>query len=295
MIFTIKYSAFRVIIARVYFKSPFLESDHTMILSILSIFCYGVAGIAIMRSVFVKSKQQIHPLAYLAWAGLLFHIILLSQQILGSTKIDISTFKALSLTSVIMLLIILPEIKRRLDIALVIIPLSAVIVGCSVIFRTHNFVETQQPITLGIHIISSIAAYAILSLAATQAIFLYLRDKFLKKECNISFIQVLNRLPPLMRMEASLFRLLTIGFILLSISLISGLDFFNLWFTKPFIHKTILSLIAWAMFGSLLLAHRVFGLRGKHAIRWMLIAFVVLIVGFTGTRLIQEFLLNRIN
>jgi ABC-type uncharacterized transport system permease subunit len=224
-------------------------------------------------------------------------MVLLSQQILGNYYIDMSVFKALSLTSIIMLFIILPEIKHRLDVGLVILPSSAFLVACSVIFSTHNFIgstqiniqATTQPLTLGIHIISAIIAYAILSVAATQAIFLYLRDKFLKNH-KISF---LKRLPPLMRMEISLFRLLLIGFILLSISLISGFDFFNLWFTKPFIHKTILSLIAWVMFGGLLLAHHGFGLRGKLAIRWMLIAFVILIVGFTGTRIIQEFLLAR--
>lgn len=264
-----------------------------MMLSLIPIFCYLTAAGMLAYCVFKKREHLFKPLIYLLWIGLVFHTIILSYQILlgnpSVTRIDISSFKALSLTSLIMLLLIISEIKQRTDIALAIIPLAAITIAGSILFRSHNFVESDQSIALGIHIISSICAYAILSLAATQAIFLYLRDKFLKR----GMPQILKRLPPLMKMEASLFRLLTLGFALLSVSLISGIYFFELWFTKPFIHKTILSLAAWIMFGSLLFAHHIFGLRGKPAIRWMLIAFMLLIIAITGTRFIQEFILNR--
>ena len=69
------------------------------------------------------------------------------------------------------------------------------------------------------HILLSILAYSILTIAAVQAVLLYLQDKALKNRQTQGFIQAL---PPLQLMDKLLFEMLWLGMILLTASYIVG-------------------------------------------------------------------------
>jgi len=100
-------------------------------------------------------------------------------------------------------------------------------------------------------------------------------------------------------METLLFRVITVGFLLLSLTLASGMVFSEqlfgraLEFTPKIAHKIVFSLLSWAVFAGLLIGHRFYGWRGRMAIRWTVSGFVFLLLAYVGSKFVLEVLLHR--
>jgi ABC-type uncharacterized transport system permease subunit len=94
-------------------------------------------------------------------------------------------------------------------------------------------------------------------------------------------------------MEHLLFVLITLGFFILSLSLLSGLLFVDDLLAQHLAHKTVLSIAAWAMFGALLWGRWRRGWRGRMAVRWTLSGYAVLILAYFGSKIILEQILSR--
>jgi len=103
-------------------------------------------------------------------------------------------------------------------------------------------------------------------------------------------------LPPLLSVERLLFRLLGIAFILLTMTLVTGVFFSEHVFGKPFTitHKTVFALMSWLIFGGLLAGHWKAGWRGKLAVRWTLFGFVLLLLSYVGSKFVIEIILKRV-
>lgn len=140
-----------------------------------------------------------------------------------------------------------------------------------------------------IHVFLSLLAYAILALAASQAILVSIQRHFLSRHKPGGFIRAL---PPLDVTERLLFTLLTAGFILLSMSLASGFFYLEDMFSQQLVHKTILSCVGWTIFGVLLFGRWQFGWRGKRAVHWTLAGFVILVLAYFGSKIVLEILLH---
>ncbi len=252
--------------------------------------CYFLASLGFGLRLFYSQHSTMRRWASLALAlAVVTHFFLLAAQIVSEAGVNLGVFNALSITAWLMAIIALVEQKHHPDLALLVSPLCTLFVVISLFFQTQRLVEVHTMWMIELHILASLSAYAVLGVAAIQAALIVGQDYFLKHHKTMW----LRRLPSLMAMERLLFRLLGIGFILLTLALATGLGYYELLFTKPFIHKTALSLIAWCSFGSLLLAHHGFGLRGRIALRWTLLTFTLLAIGFIGSKWVQEVLLER--
>ena len=100
-------------------------------------------------------------------------------------------------------------------------------------------------------------------------------------------------LPPLTLTEALLFRLIAAGFLLLTLTLVTGVLFVDNLFAQHLVHKTVLSVAAWLVFGVLLFGRWRYGWRGKRAVRLTLIGMAVLLLAFFGSKFVLELLLRR--
>jgi len=139
-----------------------------------------------------------------------------------------------------------------------------------------------------IHVLLSILAYGILTIAAFQASLLAVHDNQLKNRNPVRF----NRtFPPLQTMEALLFQFVLCGEVLLTLSLLSGFVFLDNMFAQNVAHKTLLSCLAWVVFGVLLWGRHFRGWRGSFAIRWTLGGFLLLMLAYFGSKLVSEFIL----
>ena len=94
-------------------------------------------------------------------------------------------------------------------------------------------------------------------------------------------------------MENVLFLTIHVGFLVLTLALFSGLFFVDDLFAQHLAHKAILSIIAWGVFGILLLGRWQFGWRGRKAVRWVITGYMVLLLAYFGSRLILELVLGR--
>ncbi|ADG16743.1 cytochrome C assembly family protein [Paraburkholderia atlantica] len=105
----------------------------------------------------------------------------------------------------------------------------------------------------------------------------------------------LDTLPPLLTLEKLLFRLIGAGFVLLTLTLLSGILFSEQLLDRALRldHKTVFAILSWVMFGALLTARKVSGWRGRAALRWVLASFVALLLAYVGSRFVLEVLLHR--
>jgi ABC-type uncharacterized transport system permease subunit len=94
-------------------------------------------------------------------------------------------------------------------------------------------------------------------------------------------------------LEKVMFRLIGAGFVLLTLALLTGFIFVtNLW-AQHLQHKTILSCIAWVIFGMLLVGRMRYGWRGRAAVTWTLSGFGFLVLSYFGSKFVLEYLLGR--
>jgi ABC-type uncharacterized transport system permease subunit len=158
----------------------------------------------------------------------------------------------------------------------------------SLIPSAHVIQISAQP-NLIIHISLALFAYACLAIASLYAIQLsYINLRL--KEKNASLLH--SSLPPLMAVEKILFKLLFVGTILLTLSLVSGFMFLDNMFAKEQAHKTLLSLLAWGLYSIILIGHSVFGWRGKPVIWSTIVGGVLLTLAYFGSRFVREVILN---
>lgn len=152
--------------------------------------------------------------------------------------------------------------------------------------------ETSNRIGPGVasHILLSILAYAVMTLAAFQAVTLGVLNHELKAR---HIRGILDALPPLQTMETLLFEILWVGMVLLTLSIVSGMVFLDDFFAQSLAHKTFFAVVAWMIFAMLLWGRHQLGWRGTTAIRWTLGGFAVLMLAYFGSKFVLELVLQR--
>lgn len=79
------------------------------------------------------------------------------------------------------------------------------------------------------------------------------------------------------------------------LTLALGFGFFTIdnFFAQHLAHKTAFSIVSWLVYGALLIGHWKFGWRGQKAVRFTLLGFGLLALGFIGSKFVLEMLLNK--
>jgi ABC-type uncharacterized transport system permease subunit len=225
--------------------------------------------------------------------GLLLHAGVLYNDMLTPAGVNYNVFNIMSFTSALMLLlsILFSTYRPVLPLALIGIPVAATGMILGFAFSKHDLFISQNSFGLDLHIILSLSAYAILLMATIHAVLLWFQDRELKnKQKRRVWV---NLLPPFQAMESLLFDMLIAGFSLLTLAL--GFGFFTIdnFFGQHLAHKTAFSIVSWFVYGALLIGHYQFGWRGQKAIRFTIIGFFLLAVGFIGSKFVLEMILNR--
>jgi ABC-type uncharacterized transport system permease subunit len=140
------------------------------------------------------------------------------------------------------------------------------------------------------HLVIAVLAYSLFTIAALQALVMTLMERRLHgHELTVA----MQDMPPLLTMEKLLFQFIGAGFLLLTLTLVSGMVFSEELFGRPldFTHKIVFAIASWIIFAVLLAGRFVYGWRGKTALRWVLIGFVALILAYLGSKFILEIIL----
>jgi ABC-type uncharacterized transport system permease subunit len=143
---------------------------------------------------------------------------------------------------------------------------------------------------LAAHITLSALAFGLLAAAAVLALVLAAQDHSLRNRRPAAWLAAL---PPVESMERALFTVLGLGFVALSLTLLVGFVFVTDLLGQRLVHKVVLAMTAWVIFGWLLLGRHRFGWRGRRARRLVLIGFGVLAMSYFVTKFVLEVLLGR--
>ena len=199
--------------------------------------------------------------------------------------VEISTL----ICAAISLLALISNLRKPLGVLMVgLFPLALVAILASIFVHSSYPARPLEPGLAG-HILLSILAYSMFTIAALQAGFLAFQNYQLRHRHAAS---VIKRFPPLQDMESFLFELLWAGQILLSLGIVAGFMFVEDMWAQGLPHKTVFSLLAWTVFSVLLWGRHQLGWRGTTAIRGTLIGFGLLILGFYGSKFVLEYILS---
>lgn len=240
---------------------------------------------------------------YLAWRGsrllagtvavaLVLHALALSGQLLLAGALHIGITEALSLFAWQSALL-LWAFSWREPVSVngvLIYPLSGLFAACAAAWPSP--ISNVDPLSwkVSLHVLISLLSAGVLTLAAVQAVALAIQERLLRRHAIASRT---GHLPPLQLMERLLFQMVAVGFGLLSLTLLTGLWFIDDWLAQHLAHKTVLSIVAWIVFGVLLWGRWRHGWRGRIAIRWALSGYGLLTLAYFGTKLILEQVLQK--
>jgi ABC-type uncharacterized transport system permease subunit len=173
------------------------------------------------------------------------------------------------------------------------LPIAAVSVTLPGLLQEQHLLINSSSSFFRIHLLVAMLAYSLFTLAALHALLMAVAEKRLHSGRISPF---LAGLPPLLTMEALLFRLIHIAFFLLTVTVITGVMFSEELFGRAlrFDHKTVFAILSWCMFAALLLGRHLRGWRGRIAVRWTLAGFLSLLLAYVGTRFVIEVLLGRV-
>lgn len=149
------------------------------------------------------------------------------------------------------------------------------------------------------HIAVSMLAYGTLTVAAFHAVLMTIQESRLHLSTGSRsqgwLAAVIDRLPALLTMEKLLFRMIGFGFVLLTLTVLSGIVFSEELFDQAFQwnHKTVFTMLSWVLFGLLLAGRRWQGWRGKTALSLTLSGFATLLLAYVGSRFVLEVVLHR--
>ena len=141
-----------------------------------------------------------------------------------------------------------------------------------------------------VHIFVSLLAYSVIIIATLQAILVNVQSNHLHRhELDNRLTSIL---PPLQSMERLMFEWLMIGFILLTASIVTGGLYVENMLAQHLAHKTVLTLISWGFFATLIFGHFYLGWRGQYASRLIYLGFGFLLIAFLGSKFVLEYLVK---
>lgn len=267
---------------------------HNQIIGILAIALYLASGLLLAAR--LVRRDLAGPLGRngalaLGFAAALLHGMALYPMLITENGFNLGFFNAASLVGCLTaLLLLISSLRQPLEnLGIALLPMAALTVALMFAYPSTHVLSEIGHWQLDLHILLSILAYSLLVIAALQAVLLAVQDHQLRNRHPGGLIRAL---PPLQIMETLLIQLIATGFVLLSMALLTGLFFLEDIFAQHLVHKTVLSLIAWAVFATLLWGHWRFGWRGRTAIRWTLGGFVFLMLAYFGSKLVLELLLG---
>jgi len=226
--------------------------------------------------------------------ALIAHAWALATSIATPQGLDISLVNALSLVAALCVLVawVAGFLRTLPGSATIVLPIAAVASLLPILLTNpHRFPYAGEPWATA-HIAIALLAYAFLLMAAVMALLMNGLERRLHRGLPSADAE---STPPLLTLERYVFRLVGVGFVLLTLTVVSGALFSEQVFGKPFTftHKSVFTILAWLTFGALLAGRWRFGWRGRQATKWIVTGSVLLVLAYLGTKFVLEVVLHR--
>lgn len=252
---------------------------------------YLVATAHIARQLRAGHGERRGVFLQAGFAAAVLHGAHVAQEMFTPGGVMIGLFSAASLLGLLVaLLAILTSLFRPVAVVTVAAFPSAFVLLLLSALLQDRYTPRSFDTGIGVHIVLSLLAYAVLAMATVHAALLAAQNRLFRAHRVGGLLRVL---PPIQTMEAILFELIAAGFALLTLAILVGLLYVDDFLAQHLVHKTVLTLAGWVALGVLLAGHHIAGWRGRTAVRWTVAAFVLLLVAFFGSKLVLELVLQR--
>ncbi|OOR88782.1 cytochrome C assembly protein [Moraxella caviae] len=265
-----------------------------LIVYLLTVLFYLGIGVNAYCKLVKKTPIKRPVLLGMLICGAILHGFLIVPQIITLHGLNFNIYNTLSLISLFFLVFFIIFSLYRPILSLGVLAAPTALIGVSIGYFGDVFGKAHyQPLTelstlLQVHILLSFAAYCVLLMAAVQAIILRLQIRELKHKTIHRFW--VSKLPSLQSMESLLFDMILLGFVILSIALGLGLLATYDVVAQHVAHKLLFSALSWVVFGVFIAGHYLAGWRGKRAANFAIYGFILLAIGFVGSKFVLEFL-----
>lgn len=258
---------------------------------------YGGLAAAMWRALQIGSRNDAR---WLLPVLALAHGALLGSAVIDAEGMRFGFAHALSATLLFTVLVVWAEgfLVPIRGLLVMVLPLAALATLLPALFHGSQIAAANETLAFRAHIVIAISAFSLLTIAAMHAVLMASMDRNLHGAGDVTspLGKLLAEVPPLLAMERLLFRLIWAGFLLLTATLVSGVLFSEQIFGRAlrFEHKTVFTIASWLVFAGLLFGRHWFGWRGRKALRWTLVGFVMLMLAYVGSRFVLEVVLQRV-
>ncbi|WP_163835085.1 cytochrome C assembly family protein [Spartinivicinus ruber] len=264
---------------------------NTTIVSLFAIACYCTTTIG--QALAIKQNKQFRKslVLFLGFSGSILQAISLYLLIHEPDGINLGFYNVSSVISwMIINIVLLSSLKKPVESLLIFIaPLAILTIMLTATQEAPKTVIPERNFGMLGHILFSILAYSILTIAAFQAVLLAYQNYKLRHHQLKGILKVF---PPLQTMESLLFEFVWAGVILLTASLATGFLFVEDLLAQHLAHKTFLSIFAWLVFATLLWGRHQLGWRGNTAIKWTISGTTLLMLSYFGSKFVLDLVLQ---
>jgi ABC-type uncharacterized transport system permease subunit len=258
----------------------------------------GYVGLAIFLWRAALTPTDARPRAPWAHAALIvplaLHAVLLARAAFAGGGLYLGVGDAVSVIIWLTVLIYWTGgfFYRLEGLQVLVVPTAAVFSLLPLAFPPTHALTNTHLAAFKAHLVVSLLAYSLFTIASMHVLMMAVMERRLHRGNLPQFMQ---SLPPLLTMERLLFQIIFAGFVLLTLTLGSGILFSEELFGKPmqFTHKAVFGILSWVIFGALLAGRALYGWRGRVAMRWTLAGFLSLFLAYIGSKFVLEIILQR--
>lgn len=261
-----------------------------IITSGIATLCYLGAWALLIHFVLRRQPIQASSVLFIIAAGAVAQGISAYSSIHLSTGFSFGFFEMASVIFwAINIIVIFSSVRKPLhNLFILLLPFSILAILVGAVFESTKTI--QLSVGIFAHILLSILAYAIFTIASFHALLLAWQNRKLKlKQPH----RVMGLLPPLQTMETLLFEFVWVGEILLTLALITGSLYLDDMFAQHLSHKIVFSMLAWLIYATLLFGRHKLSWGGMSAIKWTLGGFIALATAYFGSKFVLELILIR--
>jgi ABC-type uncharacterized transport system permease subunit len=251
----------------------------TLALAALAVAAYGLAGFA------PPAWRRLSALALGIAAAT--HLVLLALDIGGfgaaergarfgfGPVVSLTVWLVLAVHAVESRMLPLPAVRRTLAV----FGALAVVMAAAFPGDVRQFASPWTPL----HLVLGIGAYGLLGAAVLHALMLDAAERRMRSGVPTFGV-------PLLQLERLTFRFVEAGFVVLSAAVLLGAATMPHW---RWDHKTVFSVLGWAVFALLLVGRHLRGWRGRRATGWLYAGALLLLLAYVGSRFVMEVVLER--
>lgn len=249
--------------------------------------CYVLAGWREIHIVVAEQKNSIFNRlsAYALFSGVFLHGVFLIVLFIDSWHFGLVRMLVFTSWVLFLLIAIFANLRKQQ-----ILILSAIMYAIVSIWLEHFFgfqyadIQQKIPFALLFHIVVISISYGFLVLVLWQSFYVYRKKKALAKH------DVVQHVPSIEIVSISIGQCLLMGWLFLTIGIVSGLFFVEDFIAQKVAHKSIFTTIAWVIFSILLILRQRVGVMNIRMMYLSGIGIICLFIGYFGSRLAIEFI-----